>query len=157
VHGLTLTLAGSYNDSRLTSDIYNNPEFIATPGQRLPFVPYFKGSATARYEWNLGPKYSAYGQIDGSRTGDMWSDLNTSDLSETSRELQPAYTLGNVRLGLNNAQDGWGVEAYVSNFGNTRAVVYINRYNYDGRETTNEPRVFGLRLKYRYGGKTSGG
>ena len=62
-----------------------------------------------------------------------------------------------MRLGLNSAQDGWGVEAYVSNFGNTRAVVYINRYNYDGRETTNEPRVFGLRLKYRYGGKTGGG
>ena len=157
VHGLTLTLAGSYNDSRLTSDIYNNPEFIANPGQRLPFVPYFKGSATARYEWNLGPKYTAYGQIDGSRTGAMWSDLNTSDLSETSRELQPAYTLGNLRFGLNDAQGGWGAEAYVSNFGNTRAVVYINRYNYDGRETTNEPRVFGLRLKYRYGGKTGGG
>ncbi len=58
-----------------------------------------------------------------------------------------------MRLGFNNARDSWGVEAYVTNLSNTRAVIYTNRYNYDGRETTNEPRVFGLRLKYRFGGK----
>jgi iron complex outermembrane recepter protein len=157
IHGLTLSLAGNYNDSVMTSNAYNNPEFAVTSGQRLPFVPYFKGSASARYEMPLGPSFSTYAQFDISYTGDMWSDLNTSTLSSTSRSLQPSYTLSNIRWGLNNARDSWGVEAYVTNLSNTRAVIYTNKYNYDGRETTNEPRVFGLRLKYRFGGKTGGG
>jgi iron complex outermembrane recepter protein len=157
IHGLTLSLAGNYNDSVLTSNAYNNPEFVVTSGQRLPFVPYFKGSASARYEMPLGPSFSTYAQFDISYTGDMWSDLNTSTLSSTGRSLQPSYTLSNIRCGLNNAKDSWGVEAYITNLSNTRAVIYTNKYNYDGRETTNEPRVFGLRLKYRFGGKTGGG
>ena len=157
IHGLTLSLAGNYNDSVLTSNAYNNPEFVVTSGQRLPFVPYFKGSASARYEMPLGPSFNTYAQFDISYTGDMWSDLNTSTLSSTSRSLQPSYTLSNIRWGLNNARDSWGLEAYVTNLSNTRAVIYTNKYNYDGRETTNEPRVFGLRLKYRFGGKTGGG
>ena len=53
IHGLTLSLAGNYNDSVMTSNAYNNPEFVVTSGQRLPFVPYFKGSASARYEMPL--------------------------------------------------------------------------------------------------------
>jgi iron complex outermembrane receptor protein len=157
MHGLTLSLSASYNDSHLTSDSYENANFVVTSGQRLPFVPYVKASATARYEWVLAPNFNAYSQFDVSHTGDMWSDLNQSTLSATTRELQPAYNLSNLRFGLNNAKDSWGAEAYITNLDNTRAVIYINKYNYDGRQTTNEPRVFGLRLKYRFGGKNGSG
>jgi hypothetical protein len=87
----------------------------------------------------------------------MWSDLNTSPLSTTTRTLQPAYDISNVRWGFTNAKDNWGAEAYISNLDNTRAVIYTNKYNYDGRQTTNQPRVFGLRLKYRFGGKNGKG
>jgi iron complex outermembrane recepter protein len=156
-HGLTLALAASYNDSELTSNSFNNPNFVVTSGQRLPFVPYLKGSASARYEWPIGPDIKAYSEFDVSHTGDMWSDLNTSSLSQTSRVLQPAYNISNIRWGFTNAKDSWGVEAYISNLDNTRADIYTNRYNYDGRQSTNEPRVFGLRLKYRFGGKTGSG
>jgi outer membrane receptor protein involved in Fe transport len=157
VHGLTLSLSVSYNDSELTSTSFTNPNYITSTGQRLPFVPYYKGSATGRYEWNVGPNYNAYTQFDVSRTGDMWSDLNTSPLSTTTRSLQPAYDISNVRLGFTNARDNWGAELYVTNLDNTRAVIYTNKYNYDGRETTNQPRVLGLRFKYRFGGKDGKG
>ncbi len=157
MHGLTLTLAANYNDSEITSDFYNNPEFVVNKGQRLPFVPYLKASASARYEWNMGPDFKAYSEFDISHTGDEWSDLNTSNLSETSRELQPEYNISNVRWGFTNSKDSWGVEAYITNLDNTRAVIYTNRYNYDGRQSTNEPRVFGMRLKYRFGGKDGTG
>lgn len=33
------------------------------------------------------------------------------------------------------------------------AVIYTNEGNYDLRETVNEPRVFGIRLRMRFGGK----
>ncbi|MGO9945715.1 MAG: TonB-dependent receptor domain-containing protein, partial [Steroidobacteraceae bacterium] len=157
VHGLTLSLSVSYNDSELTSTSFSNPNYITNTGQRLPFVPYYKGSATGRYEWNVGPNYHAYTQFDVSRTGDMWSDLNTSPLSTTTRTLQPAYDISNVRWGFTNAKDNWGAELYVTNLDNTRAVIYTNKYNYDGRETTNQPRVLGLRFKYRFGGKDGKG
>jgi iron complex outermembrane receptor protein len=157
LHGLTLSLAANYNDSVLTSNVFDNPEFTVTKGQRLPFVPYLKASASARYEWPMGPSILAYGQFDVSHTGDEYSDLNTSTLSVTNRVLQPSYNLSTIRWGFNNTKDSWGVEAYITNLDNTRAVIYTNKYNYDGRQTTNEPRVFGLRLKYRFGGKTGSG
>jgi iron complex outermembrane receptor protein len=149
IKGLTLSLSMSYNDSKITKDVYSNADFAVEPGERLPFVPLLKGTATARYEWPLGINFNAYGQFDFTHTGGMWSDLN-----ELNREMQPGYNLSNIRWGINNAKDNYGVEAYISNLDNTRAVVYINKYNYDGRQTTNEPRVFGVRLKYRFGGKT---
>jgi hypothetical protein len=39
----------------------------------------------------------------------------------------------------------------VSNLWNTNAVIFTNTGNYDHRQTTNEPRVFGLRASYRWG------
>jgi outer membrane receptor protein involved in Fe transport len=39
----------------------------------------------------------------------------------------------------------------VTNLANKNAIIYTNTGNYDLRETTNEPRVFGLRLNYRFG------
>ncbi len=106
IHGLTLSLAGNYNDSVMTSNAYDNPEFVVTSGQRLPFVPYFKGSASARYEmdhWDRASTPTA--QFDISYTGDMWSDLNTSTLERRPAvSLQPAYTLSNIALGLQQCQ-----------------------------------------------------
>lgn len=146
--GLSLSVSASYNDSRLTSNTFANPDFLVLPGQRLPFVPYLKGSATARYEHNLGPDYLGYAQVDFSHNGDMWSDLRADN-----RFLQPAYNLTTLRFGYNTTKTNWGVEGYISNLDNTRAVVYVNTYNYDHRHTTIEPRVFGVRIKYRFGGK----
>jgi hypothetical protein len=68
------------------------------------------------------------------------------------RRLQPAYALGSVRFGVDQAAGRWGVEGYVSNITNKHAVIFINTYLYDGRETTNAPRSIGMRLKYRFGG-----
>jgi outer membrane receptor protein involved in Fe transport len=156
VHGLTFNASASYSDSRLTSNNYENDNFVVTPGQRLSFVPYFSASASLRYEHELGARIMGYGEWDVTYKGDEWSDLNQSTLSATSRVLQPGYSLQNLRFGVNNLMQGLSLEAYVTNICNVRAVTYTNRYNYDGRETTNEPRVYGLRLKYRFGGKTGG-
>jgi iron complex outermembrane receptor protein len=67
------------------------------------------------------------------------------------RSLQPAYNISNLRFGIQAPNDHWSAEAYVSNLLNKDAVVFTNTGNYDHRQTTNEPRVFGLRLSYRYG------
>jgi iron complex outermembrane recepter protein len=159
VKGFTFTLSGSYNDSTLTAiKPFLNPAasalFPLSVGERLPYVPFFKASASARYEWLAGPDYTAYVQFDESHTGSMWSSLNeaTSAVSSLAqRYLQPAYNLGALRFGLSPTKSTWSVEGYVDNISDTNAVIYINTGNFDKRETTNPPRKFGVRFKYRFG------
>jgi outer membrane receptor protein involved in Fe transport len=57
----------------------------------------------------------------------------------------------NLRVGMHPADsDRWLAELYCTNLTDKNAIVYSNTGNFDLRETTNEPRVFGLRLSYRF-------
>ena len=147
IEGLTLSVSLAYNDSQLTSDTYSNANYQVLAGERLPFVPYFKGSASARYSVPIRPNVIGYLQYDISHTGAMWSDLRVDN-----RTLQPSFNIANLRAGWHTPDNVWDFEAYITNLDNTRAVVYVNTYNYDHRQTTNEPRVFGIHIRYRFGG-----
>ena len=144
---LSLSLSASYNDSQVVSVRFDNPDFPIAARQRLSSVPYLKYSATIRYEWPVFAGNHAYVQFDQSHTGSMQSSLNIN-----SRQLQPEYNIGSFRIGLDQAENHWGAEAYVSNITNKHAVIFYNPYLYDSRFTTNAPRAIGLRLKYRFGG-----
>ena len=145
IAGLTLSMSLAYNDSRLTSNTYENSNFVVLPGERLPFVPYFKANASARYEAPIRPNLIGYVQYDIAHTGAMWSSLRSD-----TRSLQPAFNIANLRAGWRTPDHVWNVEAYITNLDNTRAVVFVNTYNYDKRQTTNEPRVFGVHIRYRF-------
>ena len=149
--GLNVQASFNYDDSRLTSDSYYNPNYIVYPGERLPYVPYFNYSANARYERPLSASLRGFLQYDVAHKGDMWSDLRVVDEHGFARSLQPAYEISNLRLGLETPGGRWTTEFYISNLWNTNAVIFTNTGNYDHRETTNEPRVFGLRASYRWG------
>jgi outer membrane receptor protein involved in Fe transport len=47
------------------------------------------------------------------------------------------------------------ITLYITNLANKNAVIYTNEGNFDLRQKVNEPRVFGVRLSYRFG-KLSG-
>lgn len=156
IAGLTLEASANYNDSRLVTV---KPNFtgvltdMIVPDERLPFVPYLSYSANVRYERPLGAALSGYIQYDIAHKGDMWSDLRALGNPAlgklgTSRVLQPAYNISNVRFGVERSR--WALEAYISNLWNTNAVIYVNTGNYDNRQTTNEPRVFGLHASYNW-------
>jgi iron complex outermembrane recepter protein len=159
---LTLTTSATYNDSRLTSiqSFLNSSEQSSFPlavGERLPYVPYLKATASARYQWPIAPNVSGYVQFDESHTGSMWSSLDLAPSSTTGllqRYLQPAYNLGTLRFGVSSIEGTSGVEGYVNNISDTHADIYTNTANFDVRETTNPPRMFGIRLKYRFGKKS---
>jgi iron complex outermembrane receptor protein len=150
-NGLSVQLSGSYNDSHLVSNTYYNPDYVVVPGERLPYVPYFSYSANARYERTLAPALKGFVQYDIAHKGDMWSDLRATDRHGFGRTLQPAYEISNLRFGIQAPSDRWAAELYVSNLWNTNAVIFTNTGNYDRRQTTNQPRVFGLRVNYRFG------
>ncbi|MBS0364617.1 MAG: TonB-dependent receptor [Proteobacteria bacterium] len=146
----TLQASLSYTDSRIISGI--NSDYQGYVGERLPFAPYFSWSWNARYEHPVGDALHAYFQFDMAHKGDMWNGLNPIDKNNgLPRILQPSYTIANVRIGLNPGGERWLAELYVTNLTDKNAIVYSNSGNFDLRETTNEPRTYGLRLSYRWG------
>jgi outer membrane receptor protein involved in Fe transport len=146
----TLQAAANYTDGHVTSAA--TPDNQAYVGERLPFSPYFNWSWNARYEQPLGRSLRGYFQFDMAHKGDMWNGLNPNDVNTgLPRILQPAYTLMNLRLGLNPPDGKWLAEFYITNLTDKNAIVYSNTGNFDLRLTTNEPRVYGLRLSYRFG------
>jgi iron complex outermembrane receptor protein len=149
----SLQAAGSYTDSHLTSSPYST--FAPNVGERLPYVPYFSWSWNLRYEHPLVDALRGYAQIDMSHKGDMWNDLHVAGAHGIPRILQPDYSILNFRLGLNPAGGRWLAELYATNLTDKNAIVFSNTGNFDLRQTTNEPRVLGMRLNYRFGKETN--
>jgi len=145
----------NYTQASITSAV--NPSYQSYVGERLPFAPYFSWSWNARYEQPLNAQLHGYVQFDMAHKGDMYNGLNPEDKNTgLPRILQPPYTLMNLRLGVNSADGKWLTEFYITNLTDKNAIIYSNTGNFDLRLTTNEPRVFGLRVNYRWG-KAAGG
>jgi outer membrane receptor protein involved in Fe transport len=86
----------------------------------------------------------------------MWNGLTPTDRNTgLPRVLQPSYIIMNLRLGLNPDGGRWLTELYVTNLADKNAIVFSNTGNFDLRLTTNEPRVIGMRLNYRFGKETN--
>lgn len=140
----------SYTDSRVISGI--SSAYDAYVGERLPFAPYFSWSWNARYEHPLGATLRGYVQFDMAHKGNMWNALNPEDKNlNIPRILQPAYTLADIRIGINPGSARWLAELYITNLTDKNAVVFTNTGNFDVRSTINEPRVYGFRMSYRWG------
>ena len=153
------TLQASINYTQASVTSAATPEYDDYVGERLPFAPYFSWSWNARYEHPLGGgALRGYAQFDMAHKGDMYNGLNPNDVNTSlPRILQPSYTIMNLRFGLNPDAENWLVEFYITNLADKNAIIYSNTGNFDLRLTTNEPRVFGLRLNYRWGKATGGG
>ncbi len=144
----------SYTDSRIISTL--DQDYDAYVGERLPFAPYFSWSWNGRYQQPLTNNLKGYVQFDMAHKGDMWNNFNPdSPYTGLPRILQPGFTLMNIRLGLTPEGGRWMAELYVDNLTDKNAIVFSNTGNYDLRLTTNEPRVFGVRLNYRFGKETN--
>jgi iron complex outermembrane receptor protein len=146
--------SANYTDARVISTV--TPAYQAYVNERLPFAPYFSWSWNARYEQPLNAQMRGYAQFDMAHKGDMWNGLNPNDPNTgLPRILQPSYTIMNLRFGLNPGSGHWLAELYVTNLANKNAIVYSNTGNFDLRLTVNEPRVYGLRVNYRFGKETN--
>jgi iron complex outermembrane receptor protein len=126
----SLQASVAYTDSHLIESHYAT--FEGNVGERLPCVPYFNWSGNLRYEHPLGANTGWYGQFDAAHKGDMWNDMN-------------------LRFGVTSDSGHWLAELCCTNLTDKNAIIYTNTGNYDLRQTTNEPRVYGLRLSYRFG------
>jgi iron complex outermembrane recepter protein len=146
--------AASYTDAHIISTL--DQDYSEYVGERLPFAPYFSWSWNARYQQPVSRNLKGYVQFDMAHKGDMWSGFTPrSTFTDLPRVLQPGFTLMNLRFGLTPDTGRWMAELYVDNLTDKNAIVFSNTGNYDLRLTTNEPRVFGVRLNYRFGKETN--
>lgn len=90
----------------------------APKGQELPVQPKFKGNVVGRYEFAAGNQ-RAHVQGAWVYQDSAWSDLRTAE-----RELlgkQPSFSIVDLSGGIDN--DSWGLELFVKNVFDERAVI----------------------------------
>jgi iron complex outermembrane receptor protein len=148
---LALQASVDYTDARVTSA--STPAYDTYVNERLPFAPYWSWSWNARYQRHVSDALQGYVQFDMADKGDMFNGLNPDDKNTgLPRILQPSYIIMNLRMGINpGSSEAWTAELYVANLANKNAIIYSNTGNFDLRLTVNEPRVYGVRLSYRWG------
>ena len=126
----------------------------APKGQRLPVVPKFKGTLTARYEFPLG---SMTGHLQGSVSGQDAAPSNLLVVDQNIIGDQDGFTLVDFSAGLR--QDKWKMVFYVQNAFDERPDLLsfvgcaITTRGLQGPtgptgvyQATAQPRTFGLRF-----------
>ena len=146
---LTVSAAGSFNDTELVGI---DPAFafvVADVGSALPLTPKVQLSARGRYEWDTNffglADTTAFGQIGGKYAGTSVNSL--VDTATEPQEEQSAYFLLDAAVGLGSSEDGWNLELFAKNITDERAELHINRQDFIKRVTTNRPRTMGVRVR----------
>jgi len=140
----TLSGAVSYNDTELKSVDAQVIE-LAPVGSQLPLVPELQGVLRGRYERSLDVDWAdtGYVQLSGTFVGNSFSSLVAEE-----RRRQAGYSFFNARAGV--TRDNWSVEAFIENFTDKRAELFINTQDDIPRITTNRPLTSGIRFSYRF-------
>ena len=117
----------------------------ALSGTRLPVVPDFKGTLTARYEFPIG-KYM--GHLQGSVSGQTESAAGLTDADVATLGPQPGYAVFDFSAGVR--QEDWELVAYIANATDERA----RQFNFVAcgvcgsrvQHGVNVPRTIGVRF-----------
>jgi iron complex outermembrane recepter protein len=96
-----------YDDNIPGADFAFPGQLYKLPGSRVSFAPYWSGSASATYEWDMGSNLLGRFNV-GAK---YMSDFNTgSDLD--NEKHQDAYTIVNARVGFGARDNRWMVELW---------------------------------------------
>lgn len=176
VEGLTINGAFSLLDAKLTSNFCGFVDANLTPetdcpqavddpatdgdetgdpeapsGQRLPVVPEFKGTLTARYEFPM-MEFDAHFQASISGQTDSRSSLLVLDQSILGD--QEGFITIDLTTGI--ARDNWSLTAYLSNVTDERADLYnfvacaIGTCGAHAFQGTNQPRTLGIKWGQKF-------
>ncbi len=176
IDGLTISGAFSALDSKLTSNFCgfvdvnltpetNCPQAVDNPatngdetqnpeapsGQRLPVVPEFKGTLTARYEFPF-MDFDAHFQGSVSGQTDSRSSLLVADQAILGD--QKGFITLDLTTGI--AQDNWSLTAFLTNATDERADAYnfvacaIGTCGAHAFQGTNQPRTLGIKWGQKF-------
>ncbi len=140
VENLDLRAAFSYTDASLEQDV---PGLGGLKGDRVPYVPRYTYSASARYSFAVTSALNGFAQFDYQHTGNSYNAFN-----EAAADLQGAYDLGNLRAGIE--ADQWQVILFVDNVWDERADLFLDTLLGDTRANVNRPRTIGVTLRSNF-------
>lgn len=89
-------------------------------GDEIPYVPRFTGGVSVQYTLPMTSLFSGMARVDESYIGQSHSEFNNSNHFDTAL---PAYSLTNVRFGVEGLRKDWGVYLYADNVFNRNAIV----------------------------------
>jgi outer membrane receptor protein involved in Fe transport len=161
--GLSLSVSGTYVDAKTTTDlcqvdpVTKNIVCVAgTPpaapkGTRLPVMPRFKGTATARYEFPVSTA-TGFVQASVSHQGGTRSFLTDADFAAVG--ATKGFTTADFSAGMH--WDAFRIEAFLQNAFDSRGILSLNsvcatqicgRFS---RAYPTKPRYFGIKVGYDF-------
>ena len=152
VDGLTLTGSYSYINARYT-EVTDASAGAILNGSPFPYTPEHKFSLGATYEASLGNA----GELSAGVNYVRQTEVSTAQTNSSFYRFLPAYGLLNASIDLRNVGgSGFDVGAFVNNLADEEVPVgvldqYVGNTGTVGL-TYNEPRMYGVRVRYRFGG-----
>jgi len=148
LENLQLQANAAASHAFLTEDQVNsNVLGPGVKGDEIPYVPRLTAGISAQYTIPLTPMFSGMARIDESYIGESHSEFNDSDGFDT--EL-PAYSLTNVRLGIEGPRKDWGAYLYANNVFSKVAITYSTASAISlgqNQVTSARPRTIGLNFR----------
>ena len=148
VEGLSLTTGLSYVDSEVLDDFVNyNPDGVLTNlgGEAFPNTPKWQMVADINYVWPIGDRLNGF--VGG---GVNYQDETNSQLGELPSLNVKAYSLVDLRAGLESQTGNWRLWAWGRNVGDAYYWTAANRNLDTTVRFTGRPATFGVSVGYRF-------
>ena len=156
--GLTLDVAATYLDSKVIGDFFNYSQFATGRldttnfrGDNLPNTPKWTFNVGGQYEWALSAAYQAFVGGDVRYTSRTQSYFGSySDVAKGRPSMiNEAYTVLNLRAGVNSADGNWRFQVFGDNVLNEYYTTQAIRLDSVAR-FAGMPATYGVRVSYRY-------
>ncbi len=148
ITGLTLTAGGAYVDSKVLNGFINyNPDGVLTNlgGEAFPNTPKWQIVSDANYSWPINDQFKAF--VGGGAT---YQDKTNSQLGELPTLNVKAYTLIDLRAGIESQDGVWRLSAWGRNVGDAYYWTAANRNLDTTVRFTGRPATYGASLSYRF-------
>jgi len=145
IPGLTLDFNGAYTNAYLTQA--TPPSVGGEPGDRLPSVPLWETSTSAKYEWPVLERLSGFAGADWRFSGKRYADFEPAG---TVRPPMPSFNIVDLRAGVESAEKSWSLALYVRNVGNKIAINYARDVTGIWSASVYEPRTIGADFTYQF-------
>ena len=148
IEGLALTAGGSYVDSEVLNGFVNyNPDGVLSNlgGQAFPNTPKWQLVSDVNYSWAINDALKGF--VGGGATH---QDKTNSQLGELPTLNVKAYTLVDLRAGVESQDGVWRLSAWGRNIGDAYYWTAANRNLDTTVRFAGRPATYGASLSYRF-------
>jgi len=148
---LSISANVGYTDATLSEDqISTIVTATGRKGDRLAFIPKLTAGFAAEYTQPLNDDLEGIVRFDASHVGKSYSTLSPTDVY---RRVIPSYELANLRFGIQQPDNDWGVYFFINNLFDDTAINSMSSSSNTGGLTNTysaAPRTFGINVQKRF-------